>query len=146
MLRHRYVYSTRFASCLTGLALFCAPAAKAQKHFPTNEEIRQVRTASAPKLSPDGAQIVAEITESTANGGENHIWLLPVKGAAFRQLRFSPAAAETSDDKPANAGGRGARGGGGGEHGAEWMPDGKSILFLARRGSGDQIFTISPAR
>jgi dipeptidyl aminopeptidase/acylaminoacyl peptidase len=124
--------------------LLFASSAAAQKHFPTNEEIRQVRTASAPRLSPDATQVTAEITESTANGGQNHIWLLPVKGADFRQLTFSPAAAEKADDKTTNAGGRGARGGGGGEHGAEWMPDGKSILFLARRGSADQIFTISP--
>jgi len=134
----------RFKGILISFGVLLASSATAQKHFPTNEEIRQVRTASAPKLSPDATQVVAEITESTANGGENHIWLLPVKGTDFRQLTFSPVAAEKADDKTANAGGRGARGGGGGEHSAEWMPDGKSILFLARRGSADQIFTISP--
>src|SRR5580693_78383 len=127
-----------FASCWTGLVLLPAPSAQAQKHFPTNEEIRQIRTASSPKLSPDGKQVVAEITESTANGGLPHLWLLPVQGTNPRQLTFSAAAAssDTSGDKDANgAGGRGGRGGGGGgERGAEWLPDGSAILFLARVG------------
>jgi hypothetical protein len=66
-----------------GLAVFPAPAAEAQRHFPTNEEIRQVRTASAPRLSPDGKHVVVEITDSTANG-ESHL-------ASFRGRDRIPA-------------------------------------------------------
>jgi hypothetical protein len=123
----------------TGLALFPAPAAEPQKHFPSNEEIRQVRTASAPRLSPDGKQVVVEITDSTANGGQNHIWLLPVEGTDFRQLTFSTAAGgENADNEAGGRGGRAANG----EHGAEWLPDGSGILYLARSGSTQQIFRL----
>jgi dipeptidyl aminopeptidase/acylaminoacyl peptidase len=136
-----------FMACYAGLALLPGSPAWAQKHFPTNEEIRQVRTASSPELSPDGKQVVAEITESTADGGQPHIWLLSVQGTDFRQLTFAPAAAsdtakETSDN---DAAGRGGRGPAGGETGAQWMPDGNHILFLARRGSAQQIFSLAIA-
>jgi dipeptidyl aminopeptidase/acylaminoacyl peptidase len=98
-----------------------------------------VRTASAPRLSPDGKQVVVEITDSTANGGQNHIWLLPVEGTDFRQLTFSAATGgESADTEPGGRGGRGASG----EHGAEWLPDGSGILYLARSGSTQQIFRL----
>jgi dipeptidyl aminopeptidase/acylaminoacyl peptidase len=114
-----------FAACSVGLVLLSGSASWAQKHFPTNEEIRQARTASSPKLSPDGKQVVAEITESTANGGQPHVWLLSVQGADFRQLTFSKS--ETSAAWETNA---------------QWMPDGKHILFLAHRDSTSQIVSV----
>jgi dipeptidyl aminopeptidase/acylaminoacyl peptidase len=98
-----------------------------------------VRTASAPRLSPDGKQVVVEITDSTANGGQNHIWLLPVEGTDFRQLTFSAATGgENADTEPGGRGGRAASG----ERGAEWLPDGSGILYLARSGSTQQIFRL----
>jgi dipeptidyl aminopeptidase/acylaminoacyl peptidase len=134
-----------FAACYAGLALMSGPPAWAQKHFPTNEEIRQVRTASSPELSPNGKQVVAEITESTANGGQPHIWLLSVQGTDFRQLTFPAVASETADNDAVNAAGRGGRGPAGGETGAQWMPDGDHILFLTRRGPTQQIFSLAIA-
>ena len=76
---HRRFFSLLISAAFwIGLAVFPAPTAEAQKHFPTNEEIRQVRTATTPRLSPYGKHVVVEITDSTANRGQNHIWILSV--------------------------------------------------------------------
>jgi dipeptidyl aminopeptidase/acylaminoacyl peptidase len=135
----RSCYSALIAAASwSGLTLFLA-AAEAHKHFPTNEEIRQVRTASEPRLSPDGKQIVVEITDSTANGGQNHIWLLSVQGKDFRQLTFSAATSgESANNEIGSRGGRGASG----ERGAEWLTDDSGILYLGRSGSTQQIFRL----
>lgn len=117
-----------------------ATAAEGQKHFPSNEELRQVRTASAPRLSPDGRQVVAEITDSTEKGGQTHLWLLSAQGSQFRQLTFSPAAA---GEGAGNESGGGA--GRGGERNAQWLPDGSAILYVARSGSEQKIFSVKPA-
>ncbi len=92
--------------------------------FPTNEQMRHLGAISDPQLSPSGASALVQITESPADGGKSHLWLIDVNGAAPRQLTFSPEA-----DKH-------------GEHSGQWMADGRSILFLAHRGEHSSLFSL----
>lgn len=92
--------------------------------FPTNEQLRHFKTMADPRLSPDGKRILIRVTDSTADGGKSHIWLAGVGGEEPRQLTYSPEA-----DKR-------------GEHDAEWMPDGQSILFLAKRGEHVSLYRL----
>jgi dipeptidyl aminopeptidase/acylaminoacyl peptidase len=83
--------------------------------FPTNEQLRRFKTMSDPRLAPDGKRILIRITEATADGAKSHLWLTGAGGEEPRQITYSPEA-----DKR-------------GEYEASWMPDGQSILFLAKR-------------
>jgi dipeptidyl aminopeptidase/acylaminoacyl peptidase len=89
--------------------------AAASSGFPNNEQLRRFKTMSDARLSPDGKRILIRVTEATADGAKSHLWLTGVDGEEPRQLTFSPDA-----DKR-------------GEYEGEWMPDGQSILFLAKR-------------
>ena len=92
-----------------------APANAADASFPTNEQLRHFKTMSDPRLAPDGKWILIRVTEATADGAKSHLWLTGISGEDPRQLTYSPEA-----DKR-------------GEYEGEWMPDGQSILFLAKR-------------
>jgi hypothetical protein len=101
-----------------------APAASVP-HFPTSEELRHLKTMSAPLLSPDGRQVLFTVTEATADGGKTHFWLAAVDGKEkARQITFSAPA-----DKR-------------GERGGQWAPDGNAIYFLARRADHTQLFRL----
>jgi dipeptidyl aminopeptidase/acylaminoacyl peptidase len=95
-------------------------------HFPTNEDLRHLKSISAALLSPDGKQVLFTVTHATADGAGSHLWVVPVPPATdkARQLTFSPPA-----DKR-------------GEHGAQWSPDGSAVFFLARRGEHTQLFRL----
>jgi dipeptidyl aminopeptidase/acylaminoacyl peptidase len=92
--------------------------------FPTNEQMRHYRTMGDPRLSPDGQRVLFRVVDATADGAKGHIWLVEVNGGAARQLTYSP-----EKDKR-------------GERAAEWMPDGQSVLFLARRGEHTELFRL----
>src|ERR1700733_542709 len=92
--------------------------------FPSNEALRHLKKISDPQLAPDGTEIVACIADGAADGGKSHLWLISTTGAAARQLTFS-----TDADK-------------GGEDSGQWMPDGRSILFLAHRGEHKSLFSL----
>lgn len=96
----------------------------ADDRVPSNEDLRHVRALAQPKLSPDGRQVLFQITDATADGGKSHLWLADVQGGAARQLTYSRSA-----DKR-------------GESTGAWMPDGKSVLFLAKRGDHTQVFRL----
>ncbi len=100
--------------------------ASAESHFPTSEDLRHLKTLSAPILSPDGKQILFTVTEATADGGKSHLWLAPTAGSQerARQITFSPPAEKR------------------GERGAQWAPDGTAIWFLAKRGEQTQLFRL----
>ena len=98
--------------------------ATADDHFPTNEDLRHVRSMSQPRLSPDGHSVLVQITDSTADGAKSHIWFVDVQQNTARQLTFTPASEKR------------------GESGAEWMPDGNAILFLAHRGEHTQLYQL----
>jgi dipeptidyl aminopeptidase/acylaminoacyl peptidase len=107
--------------CLCSLTL---ARAAAEDHFPSNEDLRHVRSMSQPRLSPDGHSVLIQIADSTADGAKTHIWLIDVQQDTSRQLTWSP----TTDKR--------------GEHSAEWMPDGSAVLFLAHRGDHTQLFSL----
>jgi hypothetical protein len=39
----------------------------AQQHFPTNEDLRQLRAISSPQLSPDLKHVVVTVQDGTTN-------------------------------------------------------------------------------
>ena len=92
--------------------------------FPNNEQLRHFKTMNDPRLAPDGKRILIRITEPTADGAKSHLWITGVNGAEPRQLTYTPEA-----DKR-------------GEYEGEWMPDGQSILFLAKRGEHTSLYRL----
>jgi dipeptidyl aminopeptidase/acylaminoacyl peptidase len=108
---------------LTFLAAAVAHAAD-EPHFPSNEDLRHVRSMSQPRLSPDGRSVLLSVTDSTADGAKNHLWLVDIRQNTARQLTFS-----IPQDKR-------------GEFNGKWMPDGDSILFLAHRGENTQLYRL----
>lgn len=113
-------YTLLPAACLAFLPIVAA----AQDHFPSNDDLRHVRSISQPKLSPDGRSVLIQVTDATADGGKNHLWLVDVQSNTVRQLTYSP-----ENDKR-------------GEYDGAWMPDGRSILFLAHRGEHTQLYEL----
>jgi dipeptidyl aminopeptidase/acylaminoacyl peptidase len=95
-----------------------------EDHFPSNEDMRHVRSMAQPKVSPNGQSVLLQISDATADGGKTHLWLVDVKMNTSRQLTWS-----ASGDKR-------------GESGGQWMPDGGSILFLAHRGEHTQLYRL----
>jgi dipeptidyl aminopeptidase/acylaminoacyl peptidase len=106
------------ATFLTSLLL---RAVDASGHRLTNEDIRQSREVREGQLSSDGAHVLAVITDTTADGGRPHLWLLGRNPDTPRQLTFS------SGDKDK------------GQYKAAWLPDGLAVLFLQDRGPGPRL-------
>jgi dipeptidyl aminopeptidase/acylaminoacyl peptidase len=92
--------------------------------IPSNEDLRHVRSIAEPQVSPDGGRVLIRVTDATADGGRNHLWLVDVAANTARQLTFSPAL-----DKV-------------GEHNGRWLGDGGSIVFLAKRTEHVQLFRL----
>ncbi len=110
-----------------GLGVLAAAACAQEKPsaFPTNEQMRHYKTMGDPRLSPDGKHVLLRITDATADGAKAHLWLVDIDGAESpRQLTYSP----DSDKR--------------GERDGEWMPDGKSILFVAKRGEHAELYRL----
>lgn len=108
----------------SGHAASAAPSPAVLAAFPMNDEIRtKVRAMRGLALSPDGKWVLAGITDTTADGGLPHVWLLG-PGAKPRQLTFSR---------------KGERGG---ETSAAFSPDGKSVLFIASRDGARSLFRL----
>jgi len=93
----------------------------AADHRLTNEDIRQSREVREAHLSPDGRRVLAAITDTTADGGRPHLWLLGRNPDTPRQLTFSSG----YKDK--------------GQYKAAWLPDGLTVLFLQDGGSGSRL-------
>ena len=100
------------------------PSGDAAPSFPTNEQLRRFKTVSDPRLAPDGKRILFRVTEATADGAKSHLWLTGISGEDPRQITYSPDA-----DKR-------------GEYEGDWMPDGQSILFLAKRDEHTALFRL----
>ena len=92
--------------------------------FPDNEQLRHFKTMGDPRLASDGKRILIRITDATADGAKSHLWITGIDGQGPRQLTYSPDA-----DKR-------------GEYAGEWMPDGQSILFLAKRGEHTSLYRL----
>jgi dipeptidyl aminopeptidase/acylaminoacyl peptidase len=91
----------------------------------TNEDIRQSREVREGQLSSDGAHVLAVISDTTADGGRRHLWLLGRNPDNPRQLTFSSG----EKDK--------------GQYKAAWLPDGSAAFFLQDGGSGPRLFRMS---
>jgi dipeptidyl aminopeptidase/acylaminoacyl peptidase len=108
-----------------GLVVGSSCAQEKPATFPTNEQMRHYKAMGDPRLSPDGKHVLLRITDATADGAKAHLWLVDVDGAeAPRQLTYSP----DSDKR--------------GERDGEWMPDGRSILFVAKRGEHAELYRL----
>jgi len=100
------------------------PSPAALAGFPMNDEIRtKVRELRSLAVSPDGKSILAVITDTTAEGGQPHLWLLG-PGMKPRQLTFT---------RPSDRDG---------ETSAQFSPDGKAVLFLALRDDARSLFRL----
>jgi dipeptidyl aminopeptidase/acylaminoacyl peptidase len=91
---------------------------------PSNEDLRHVRALAEPQVSPEGDRVLIRVTDATADGGHQHLWLVDVGANTSRQLTFSPTA-----DKQ-------------GEHDGRWLGDGSSIVFLAKRTEHVQLYRL----
>jgi len=106
--------------------LVCAGSAQlraAGDGVPSNEDLRHVRGIADPQVSPDGSRVLVRVTDATADGGRQHLWLVDVAANVAHQLTFSPTA-----DKL-------------GEHDGRWL-DGGNILFLAKRAEHVQLYRL----
>lgn len=101
-----------------------AQEAGAGLRWPGNEDLRHLRAMGGARLSPDGTRVLLRVQESTADGAAGHLWMVDVAGGAARQVTFSPEGEKM------------------GERDGVWMPDGRSILFLAKRGERTELFRL----
>lgn len=114
----------RLAAVSLAIAITAAVGQQKTPSFPSNEQMRHFKAMGDARLSPDGKQVLLRITDATADGAKGHLWLISVDGSPARQLTFSSDA-----DKS-------------GEHAGQWMPDGRSILFLAHRGEHTSLYRL----
>src|ERR1700758_2212463 len=112
------------AAALAALCALFPCLVHAASDFPTDEDLRHIRAMAQPRLSPDGRNVLIQITNSTADGAKSHLWIIDIRQNAPRQLTWF-----TPQDKR-------------GEFGGRWMPDGRSILFLAHRGEHTQLYRL----
>lgn len=100
---------------LASLAIFVlALPAVAQKRVITHEDVFLMHRVGAPALSPDGRQAVFSVTEPSYDSAQqvSDLWIVPTDASApARKLTHSK----------------------GGESGAVFSPDGKSLAFTATR-------------
>jgi dipeptidyl aminopeptidase/acylaminoacyl peptidase len=92
--------------------------------LPSNEDLRHVRALAEPQVSPDGSRVLIRVSDATADGGRQHLWLVDVSANSARQITFSPTA-----DKQ-------------GEHDGRWLGDVGSIVFLAKRTEHVQLYRL----
>src|ERR1700761_5122291 len=105
-------------------AMRIAAEPEASRGYPSNEDLRHYGLMQDPQLSPDGKRVLVQIKDATADGGRSHLWSIASDGGPPPQLTFSPDA-----DKEGESLGR-------------WMPDGRSILFLAHRAARAELFRL----
>lgn len=114
---------------LLGLAQAAVPGpALAEAVQPAlNASARAVRNLREAVPSPDARWVAAVFTDTTADGGRPHIWLLSSDGKSARQVTFSATEAESGERAP------------------QWSADGAALYFLAKRGKTTGLFRLNLA-
>ena len=125
--RHVLKWTLRIAAVMHATCTATAFASADDRIFPSNEDLRHVRSMSDPRLAPDGRRVLVQIADATADGGRSHLWLVDVAPNTARQLTWSPAS-----DKV-------------GERQGRWLGDGASVLFLAKRAERTELFRLPMA-
>ena len=64
------------------------------------------------------------MTEPTVAGAASHLWVADVGANTSRQLTFAPGASKSS------------------ERAGAWSPDGRTVYFVARRGTHTQLYRL----
>ena len=109
--------------CVAAIAPFAVVAE--EPSWPSNEDLRHFRAYDEVQVSPDGSSVLLQAREPTADGGRKHLWLLDPKGGAARQLTNSPESDKDGESSP------------------RWMPDSRSVLFVAHRGDNSELYRLS---
>ncbi len=121
--------SSLFAIALCAVSILAPLTALAadEPHYPSSDDLRHLKAIGGPQLSPDGLQVLFSVTDSTADGGKSHLWLVGASGNGDkpRQITFSPPAEKRGERNP------------------EWAPDGSAIYFLAHRGEQTQLYRLN---
>ncbi len=129
----------KFRAASLSIVHLCAPwlwllvalpgvaASAGEPPLPSSDALRQLRRLEQPRLSPDGRQVLMRVVDSSADGGRGHLFLTQIDAGAARQLTFSPPS-----DKQ-------------GEGSAQWLPDGRSVLFIAHRGERTSLYQLALA-
>ncbi|MFI5008005.1 MAG: S9 family peptidase, partial [Solirubrobacterales bacterium] len=104
-------------------SLLGIPAAGADTHPFSVQDMLAMDRISDPRVSPDGATVAftVRVTNLEANAGRNDLWLAPTAGGVARRLTSH----EASDTQP------------------RWAPDGRSLYFLSTRTGSSQVFRLS---
>ena len=113
----------RFGICMLMSALVgLVPAAFADSHPFTAEDLVTMARLSDPQVSPDGKSVayVLRTTDLDANKGRTDLWLVALDGSEPRRLTTDPA----SDSSP------------------RFAPDGKSLYFLSSRSGSSQVWRL----
>jgi hypothetical protein len=124
MLLAMHVIARPIAAAAIGFGLSVWFLAAQATHFPSSEDLRHIRALSQRRLFPGWTKRPRSGHRRHRGRREAHIWFVDRKQSSSRQLTYSLPA-----DKK-------------GEHDAEWMPDGGSVLFLAHRGEHTQLFRL----
>ena len=106
------------------LLLLCLlSVAMAQKKPFTLADLYRLKSVAAPQISPDGKRVVFTVTENFLAQGKTNaeLYLINIDGTGLRRLTSNFAA----------------------DYSPEWMPDGKTILFLSTRKEGPQVWRMS---
>ncbi len=97
----------------------------AEKRTPTIDQSLNLKTASTPRISPDGRFVAYQVQEPnwTENAFENEIWIANTATGERYQL--------TNAKKSSS--------------GPQWSPDGRRLAFISDREGKRQIYLIAPA-
>jgi len=100
------------------------PAGAADKRPMTFDDLMAFKRVADPQISPDGTQVVYEVTEIldvASNKKQTHLWLAATDG------KTPPRQLTSSGKRDAHA---------------RWSPDGTKVLFESTRGGTPQLYVL----